>query len=46
MQLEDLKTSLGVLDDTNDAREVTRLWKYDNVKECFQNRFLKLKKYF
>ena len=46
MQLDDLKTSLGVLDDTNDAREVTRLWKNDNVGECFQKRFIKLKRYF
>ena len=46
MQLDDLKTSLGVLDDTNDAREVTRLWKNDNVRDFFENRFLKLKKYF
>ena len=46
MQLDDLKTSLGVLDDTKDAREMTKLWKNDNVRECFEKRFLKLKRYF
>ena len=34
-QVTDLKASFGYLESTKDTREITRLWKNDNVRNLF-----------